>query len=227
MFIPLEVGPGGKKLTTGKTETPEAEFFGYYEGAKGVSGDYFDFRKLDGENYAFIKCDVAGKGVPAALIMVQVATVFISYFKNWTAQKGLDMVPLLYQINDILESQGFKGRFAAMTLGIFNTKTGRNHVTHAGDRILNLYDAGSRSFRQRTMNDCPATGVFPNFMIEMKTPFEQIQIPMKPGDINLLFTDGVEEAHRKLRKPNFEIMQLPAEKEGDEPVEDEIGRAHV
>jgi methyl-accepting chemotaxis protein len=222
MFIPLEVGSGGKKFTTGKTDTPDAEFFGYYEGAKGVSGDYFDFRKLDNENYAFIKCDVAGKGVPAALIMVEVATIFITYFKDWKGDKGLNMVALLYQINDLLEAQGFKGRFAAMTLGVFNSRTGRSQICHAGDRILNLYEAGKKEFTQRMMADCPATGVFPNFMVEMKSPFEQIIINLKPGDINMLFTDGVEEAHRKLRKPNFEILQIPSEKEGEEPIEDEM-----
>ncbi|MCX7787135.1 MAG: SpoIIE family protein phosphatase [Spirochaetes bacterium] len=222
MFIPLEVGPGGKKLTTGKEETPEGEFFGYYEGAKGVSGDYFDFRKLAPETYAFIKCDVAGKGVPAALIMVQVATVFSTYFRQWSASKGLNMVPLLYQINDVVESQGFRGRFAAMTLGVVEMQKGRAHVTHAGDRILNLYDAEQRQLVQRMMADCPATGVFPNFMLEMKSPFQQILVPMKAGDILLLFTDGVEEAHRKLRKPDFSILQLPPQKEGEEPVEDEM-----
>ncbi len=222
MFIPLELGPGGKKLTTGKEDTQEGEFFGYYEGAKGVSGDYFDFRKLAPETYAFIKCDVAGKGVPAALIMVQVATVFTTYFRQWNPSKGLNMVPLLYQINDVVESQGFRGRFAAMTLGVVEMQKGRAHVTHAGDRVLNLYDAEQKQLVQRMMADCPATGVFPNFMLEMKTPFQQIIVPLKKGDILLLFTDGVEEAHRKLRKPDFSILQLPPKKEGEEPVEDEM-----
>jgi serine phosphatase RsbU (regulator of sigma subunit) len=223
MFIPLEVGPSGKKMTTGRIETPDVEFFGYYEGAKGVSGDYFEYHKLDDANYAFIKCDVSGKGVPAALIMVQVATVFLSYFKDHDMTKGkIDMVPLLYRINDIVESLGFKGRFAAMTLGVMNVKTGVSNVTHAGDRILNIYDTAKKTFAQRMMNDSPATGVFPNFMVEMRSPFEQTKIKLNPGDINMLFTDGVEESHRKLRKPNFEVMQLPIEKEGDEPIEDEM-----
>ncbi|MDR1624941.1 MAG: SpoIIE family protein phosphatase, partial [Spirochaetia bacterium] len=223
MFIPLEIGSSGKKMTTGKIETPQIEFFGYYEGAKGVSGDYFEYRKLDEDNYAFIKCDVSGKGVPAALIMVQVATVFISYFKDHDMTKGrVNMVPLLYRINDIVESLGFKGRFAAMTLGVLNVKTGISNVTHAGDRVLNIYDSAKKTFAQRLMNDSPATGVFPNFMVEMKSPFEQTQIRLNPGDINMLFTDGVEESHRKLRRPNFEVMQLPPAKEGDEPIEDEM-----
>ncbi|MDR1179980.1 MAG: SpoIIE family protein phosphatase [Spirochaetales bacterium] len=223
MFIPLEVGASGKKMTTGSIETKDVEFFGYYEGAKGVSGDYFEYHKLDDDHYAFIKCDVSGKGVPAALIMVQVATVFISYFKDHDMTKGrIDMVPLLYRINDIVESLGFKGRFAAMTLGVLNVKSGISNVTHAGDRILNIYDSTKQVFAQRMMNDSPATGVFPNFMVEMRSPFEQTMIKLNPGDINMLFTDGVEESHRKLRKPNFEIMQLPPEKEGDEPIEDEM-----
>jgi serine phosphatase RsbU (regulator of sigma subunit) len=223
MFIPLEVGPSGKKMTTGRIETNDVEFFGYYEGAKGVSGDYFEYQKLDENHYAFIKCDVSGKGVPAALIMVQVATVFISYFKDHDMTKGkIDMVPLLYRINDIVESLGFKGRFAAMTLGVLNVKSGISNVTHAGDRVLNIYDSAKKTFAQRMMNDSPATGVFPNFMVEMRSPFEQTKIKLNAGDINMLFTDGVEESHRKLRKPNFEVMQLPPEKEGDEPIEDEM-----
>ncbi len=65
MFIPLEVGPGGKKLTTGKEETPEGEFFGYYEGAKEFLGTISTFVSWT-EKTTFIKCDVAGKGVPAS-----------------------------------------------------------------------------------------------------------------------------------------------------------------
>ena len=52
------------------------EIYGFYEGAKGVSGDYFDYKKINDDCYTFIMCDVAGKGVPAALIMVEIFTLF-------------------------------------------------------------------------------------------------------------------------------------------------------
>ena len=87
MFIPLETDSRGNKLTTGRTDTKGAEFFGYYEGAKGVSGDYFDYLKLDERYFAVIKCDVAGKGVPAALIMIEVATLFLNFFKTGSRQR--------------------------------------------------------------------------------------------------------------------------------------------
>ncbi|MDR2468841.1 MAG: HAMP domain-containing protein, partial [Spirochaetaceae bacterium] len=109
-FIPLEIDSGGNKLTSGAHETPYAQFFGYYEGAKGVSGDYFDYRNLDGRYYAIIKCDVAGKGVPAALIMIQVATMFINFFRQWKPdEKGMHIDALVYEINFFIEELGFKG----------------------------------------------------------------------------------------------------------------------
>ncbi|MDR2103260.1 MAG: HAMP domain-containing protein, partial [Treponema sp.] len=100
-FIPLELDREGNKLTTGRQETENACFFGYYESAKGVSGDYFDYQNLDGRYFAIIKCDVAGKGIPAALIMIQVATMFLNYFKNWKpSEKGMHIEEAVYQIND-------------------------------------------------------------------------------------------------------------------------------
>ncbi len=51
-----------------------------------MSGDYFDYKRLDEQHYALIKVDVSGKGVSAALIMIEVATIFQTYFKHWTLQ---------------------------------------------------------------------------------------------------------------------------------------------
>ena len=100
MFIPLEKDAQGKKGSTGSEKNENVEFFGYYEGAKGVSGDYFDFIRLDSSHYAVIKCDVAGKGVPAALIMVEVATIFTDYFRDWTLKSaGIKIDKLVYKIN--------------------------------------------------------------------------------------------------------------------------------
>ena len=212
MFIPLEKDNLGKKLTTGKEDSQGAEFFGYYEGAKGVSGDYFDYMKLDADHYAIIKCDVAGKGVPAALIMVEVATIFISYFKDWSPKKvGTDLVTLVYRINTLLEERGFKGRFAAMTVGLFNQKTGVIHLCNAGDTQVQTYDAASRKVVLRTLPTSPAAGVFPSMLVEMKSGFQQIALPLKAGDFVLFYTDGVEEAKRILRDSNYKVRPITEE----------------
>jgi serine phosphatase RsbU (regulator of sigma subunit) len=203
-FIPLDLDREGNKLSHGAKDVKYAHFFGYYEGAKGVSGDYFDYEDLDGRYYAVIKCDVAGKGIPAALIMIQVATMFLNYFKSWKpTAKGMQIQEVVYQINDFIETLAFKGRFAAFTLCLFDSQTGVVRFCNAGDNIVHMYDASERKVKTLTLPETPATGVLPNFMVESKGGYTVQKMTIDPGDILFLYTDGIEEAKRKFRNADF------------------------
>jgi hypothetical protein len=205
-FIPLDLDREGNKLSSGSKDTKNAHFFGYYEGAKGVSGDYFDYQELEGGRYyAIIKCDVAGKGIPAALIMIQVATMFLNYFKQWKpTQKGMQIQEVVYQINDFIEALGFKGRFAAFTLGLFDTQTGVMRFCNAGDNIVHFFDASEGTIKTLTLPETPATGVLPNFLVESKGGYSVQTLTLDHGDFLLLYTDGIEEAKRIFRDASFE-----------------------
>ncbi len=206
MFIPLETDSNGRKLTCGRSDEPLADFFGYYEGAKGVSGDYFDYIKLDDRHYAIIKCDVAGKGVPAALIMVEVATLFLDYFTDWKYEKnGYKLSPMVSRINDLIESRGFKGRFAAFTLCILDSKSGNVHFCNAGDNLVHVYEARSRKMKTIALHESSAAGVFPSFMVDMKGGFQVETIKLNSGDILFLYTDGIEEAKRLFRTSDLKV----------------------
>jgi serine phosphatase RsbU (regulator of sigma subunit) len=214
-FIPLELDREGNKLSSGYKDAKNAHFFGYYEGAKGVSGDYFDYQDLDGRYYAIIKCDVAGKGIPAALIMIQVATMFLNYFKQWKpTAKGMHIEEVVYQINDFIETLGFKGRFAAFTLCLFDSQTGAARFCNAGDNIIHLSDASEGRMKTLTFPETPATGVLPNFLVESKGGYTVQTMTIDPGDILLLYTDGIEEAKRKFRDAEFKEITCT---EGDAP----------
>lgn len=203
-FIPLDLDNQGNKKTTGIKETPRLSFFGYYEGAKGMSGDYFDYIDLDGRYYAIINCDVAGKGIPAALIMIQVATMFLNHFKHWKPDaKGMKIDDVVYQINDFIETLGFKGRFAAFTLCIFDSETGVVRFCNAGDNIVHVYDASEGKVTTITLPETPATGVLPNTMVETTGGYKVQSVTIDHGDILLLYTDGIEEAKRKFRNSDF------------------------
>lgn len=203
-FIPLDLDSQGNKKTSGVKQTPNLDFFGYYEGAKGVSGDYFDYRDLDGRYYAIIKCDVAGKGIPAALIMIQVATMFLNYFKQWKPNaKGMKIEEVVYQINDFIETLAFKGRFAAFTLCLFDSETGIARFCNAGDNIVRYYDASEGRLKSITLPETPATGVLPNVLIESTGGYSVQTVTIDKGDILLLYTDGIEEAKRKFRSPDY------------------------
>lgn len=207
MFIPLETDTDGRKLTYGKSADENAEFFGYYEGAKNMSGDYFDYIKLDDRHYAVIKCDVSGTGTPAALIMVEVATIFLTFFNDWSFKKNrYDISAVVAQINDLVESRGFKSRFAALTVCLFDSVSGDVYFCNAGDNLVHLYDSAERKLQTLVLPETAAAGVFPTSMINLRGGFRVEKATLKPGDILFLYTDGIEEAKRFFRAKDFTPM---------------------
>lgn len=208
MFINLDKDTTGRKTTTASFATKEIELFGYYEGAKGVSGDYFDYGDLNEEYLYFIKCDVSGKGVPAALIMVEVATIVLNHFRFWDPKKdGIRLAPTVSRINTLLEERGFKGRFAALTLGLVNKKTRKVVLCHAGDKMVQIYNNATGRMETKVLVEVPATGVFSQDLMDLRgMAYKEEMIQLHPGDVLFMYTDGIEETQRKFRDANFDVM---------------------
>ncbi len=209
-FLPLDtIDDANKvKLSVGHIETPYIQFFGYYEGAKGVSGDFFDFKKLDEKYFALIKCDVSGKGAPAALIMAEVSALFCDYFKNWSFEKnGINLQSLVYKINDHLEARNLNGKFAAFTLGLFDTISGDIYFCNAGDNIIHIYDYSSKELKTITLPSTPAVGIISSSLIEQKGGYPTVKIHLNQNDVLLLYTDGIEDSKRFFRNDENEIVK--------------------
>jgi hypothetical protein len=204
MFIPLDVDKDGNKLNSGYKDSKNAVFFGYYKGAKELSGDYFDYLDLGGRYYAVIKCDVAGNGIPASLIMMQVATMFINFFKKWEPSARLE--DLVYQINGFIETMGFKERFAAFTLCLFDSETGELRFCNAGDNIIHIYDASEKSVKSITLPQTPAAGALSNRIVEAISGYRAQTLSLDHGDILLLYTDGIEESKRYFRDASYNVI---------------------
>jgi serine phosphatase RsbU (regulator of sigma subunit) len=194
MFLPLAKDEQGRVGSTAGEQNDLLEIFGYYEGAREVSGDFFDYKKLTDKYYAMIKCDVSGKGVSAALIMVEVATIFSTYFRGWTPQNpGLKLQPLADLINDMVEERGFPGRFAALTLAILDAETGKVWLCNAGDNIQHIYRQEQNRMTSLQLPKPPAAGVFSKDLVDMKGGFQQVPEQLGAGDVLFLFTDGFED----------------------------------
>lgn len=207
-FLPLTPDESGAKQTVAILNDKNFQCFGYYEGASEVSGDYFDYKKLDENHYIIIKCDASGHGVPAALIMTVVATLFRKYYENWSPKKsggGLDV--LVTQINDFIESLGIKGKFATLILALVDTATGDVSLCNAGDNIVHIYDSAAKKQRTLTLQETPAAGPLPTFMVQMKGGFKIEKTRLKKGDVLFLYTDGIEESTRKFRDQNFNVVK--------------------
>jgi hypothetical protein len=152
---------------------------------------------------------------------VQVATIFGSFFREWTSNRSRGKLSaLVVEINDTLESMGFKGKFAAFTLGILNINTGEITLANAGDNQLHIADGELKRVKQVTMPEGPAAGVFPSSMLP--NGFPEIKVVLKSGDVLLFFTDGVEESKRRLRASDYSIHQVTTEDHARKEVPESI-----
>ncbi|CAD7842627.1 Serine phosphatase RsbU, regulator of sigma subunit [Olavius algarvensis spirochete endosymbiont] len=214
-FLPLEQNEHGIKLSTGGARNPFFHLFGYYEGADAVSGDYFDFRQLDEEHYVMIKLDISGHGVTASLIMVQIAALYVDYFRKVresakiSGRLSYDLRNFTFGINDLINEVGFQGRFAAFNLSVINVRTSEYEMIHAGDNLVHIFDGKSRKMKVIELPEAPATGQIDSSLIEMKPAmYSVIRGKLNRGDILFLYTDGIEEAHHIFRNERFEAVSL-------------------
>ena len=205
-FLPLTSDEHNNKKTTAQFKDDRVECFGYYEGESGVSGDYFDFRRLDKDWFVAIKCDASGHGIPAAIIMTVVATIFRRYFDHWTYKHdGSNINRVVDQINDFIEKLGLKGKFATLIICLINLKTGELYTCNAGDSIIHIFEAATKKLKTVNLKSAPTAGVFPNDLLQMRGGFAVEKLTLNRGDILYLYTDGIEESTRRVRDDSFAV----------------------
>lgn len=95
--------------------------------AREVSGDFFDFIRLDDGRIAFNLADVSGKGLNAALLGVKAASLL-----RGLARRGLQPGELLAVVNDELCETATRGMFVTVVAGVFDPRDGRVIVANAG-----------------------------------------------------------------------------------------------
>jgi phosphoserine phosphatase RsbU/P len=168
------------------TELPKAEgyqFYASYDAAKAVGGDMYDCFVLPEGKICLSFGDVAGKGVPGALIMSRMSSCVQS-----TLRHVHDVVEAIQAINNHMSDGKIEGKFVTFILCIVDT---RNHE-------VVLANAGHASPIIRRANGCveqfdqersgPAIGMMEDY------PFESETRKLEPGDMVVITTDGVEEA---------------------------------
>lgn len=223
-MVSLEPLAGNFKQNISRISDEKISEFAYYKGASGASGDYFDFKKLDERWYVLIKCDASGHAAPAGILVTIVATLYKKYFENWNYQKnGTKLEDFVYKVNGFLESLNIKGKFVAMIVSLYDSKTGDVFMCHAGDRFVRVYENSTRLIKKIELAETPAAGPFPNFMLELKGGFKVEQTKLNPKDVLILYTDGIEENGRILRTPDFAAVLKPKTDSNGEQIYDEYG----
>ena len=223
-MVSLEPLSGNFKQNISRISDKNISEFAYYKGASGASGDYFDFKKLDERWYVLIKCDASGHAAPAGILVTIVATLYKKYFESWSFQKnGTKLEDFIYKVNGFLESLNIKGKFVAMIVSLYDSKTGNVFMCHAGDRFVRVYENSTDSIKKIELTETPAAGPFPNFMLELKGGFKVEQTKLNQKDVLILYTDGIEENGRVIRTPDFAAVLKPKTDSNGEQICDEYG----
>ena len=158
-------------------------FFASYESAQAVGGDYYDCFTLPDDRVVVSFGDVAGKGVPASLVMSRIASVVQCTLKHET-----NVQQAMLTINDLMSSHSIDGRFVTYVLGVIDLKT--HEVTFAnGGHMCPLVRKADGTLVEIGEEEIGIpVGIMEGY------PFEVITYTIEPGDTIVIYTDGVSEA---------------------------------
>lgn len=163
---------------------PNQNFFDIYAcmfAAKEVGGDFYDFYRIDKNRFAFLVADVSGKGIPAAMFMMEAKALIKSF-----AEKKLPVNEILEHANEKLCENNETGMFVTAWMGIVDLTTGVLEYANAGHNPPLLFNGSEFTYLKSR----------PGFVLAgmegMKYRLNTVQL--NPKDRIVLYTDGVTEA---------------------------------
>jgi len=168
------------------------EFADQYESAQSVGGDYFDYICLPDGRLAIALGDVAGKGVPAALLMARMSAAARSHLLAAANKKCAALLPsAVRRLNAELTAGPMGHRFITCVVLLLDPKTHTLYAVNAGHMApLIRTAAGSVEPLGEVSGGMPLG-------IDGTQTFEVASRTLRPGDGALLFTDGITEAVRE------------------------------
>jgi phosphoserine phosphatase RsbU/P len=147
-----------------------------------VGGDYFDFLDFKDGTHGFAMADVSGHGVSAGMLVSSLQTAFHTLVPDADSPTSV-----LERINRLYIHNIHVTTFVTIFLGKYNPQTRTMSYSNAGHNSAYLY-------RMKTNEEIwlrptgPAIGLSEHFFINRE------DVQLEPGDIFLLYTDGITEA---------------------------------
>ena len=179
-------------LPQGPLRMPGLALTAHCEPAREVGGDYYDFLPLDHDRFGILIADVSGKGTSAALYMAELKGLMLSLSQLHTSPRQL-----LIDANRIISQHLDSRSFITMTYAIVDLRDRTLTYARAGHCPLIYRPAANGAF-------CPGVrilapdGLVLGLKIDNGEMFNRLlkeeSVPFNPGDLFVLFTDGVSEA---------------------------------
>jgi serine phosphatase RsbU (regulator of sigma subunit) len=153
--------------------------------SKSVGGDYYDCIRLSDGRYALAIADVAGKGIPAALLVSTLHAYLSAYLES-----GMSLVDLSARLNRMIHRASTDDKFITAFFALLDPRTGSMETVNAGHNTVYWRRADG------SVQDLSLGGI-PLGMLDMDLPYQSEQFTLAPGDRILLYTDGIPEAQNE------------------------------
>ncbi len=179
------------------SDFPEVEGFeiaSYYEAAKEVGGDLFDFVEVDEDTVGIIVADVSGKGVPGSLIMTMIRTAI-----RLESRGNKNPADVLARVNRFVADDMKRGMFVTMFYIILDSRDRMIHYASAGHNPMILYRGSSKQTYYLNPSGFPVGIQLPDLNLFAKT-IQTDSIRLREDDILVLYTDGITEAMNAQRE---------------------------
>lgn len=148
---------------------------------RNVAGDFYDFYVLEDGRLASVIADVSGKGIPAALFMALSVTVI-----RFGMQMNLKPHEVTRRANELIISEQRSRMFATTFVSYIDPSTGNVEFSSGGHNPALVYRANSQRCDYITSSGV-AIGIFKG------ADFDCGSTSLSPGDILVLYTDGITE----------------------------------
>src|SRR5215208_1461122 len=173
---------------------PGYQLAAYYQPAREVGGDFYDFLEFDDGHLGLVVGDVTDKGVPAAIVMATTRTMLRA-----SAQRLDSPGEVLKRVNDVIVRDIPPNMFITCLYAILDPETGLLRYANAGHDLPYLRHKG----RHGDTTELRATGMPLGLMPGMF--YEQKEAVLEAGDSILFYSDGLVEAH----DPQGEMFGFP------------------
>jgi len=162
---------------------PGLELAGYNLPCHTVGGDYFDYLPYGAGKLALVVGDVAGKGMPAALMVASLQ----AHAQALMESGGDDVGALVAKLNKAIKARSPGNRFITLFLAVFDPEAALLRYCNAGHNPPLLLRASGEIVKLEEGGGL-ALGMFAG------AQYTHATVAFEPGDLLVLYSDGVVEA---------------------------------
>ncbi len=169
----------GKLIPKNVPVLPGVDISAFSESARGISGDYYDIYSISKSKSVFTVCDVAGKGIAAALVLVIIRTILQLVSNSKSSAKDL-----LSFLNKSIFDRVKTDYFATLSIIVYDHDNNEITLSIAGENPVLVYRKKTHSVERIYHNEVPVG-------IDISTTYENKNLKLEENDVIYMFSDGL------------------------------------